>query len=466
MTLFRTLIDTAVSGVTLLGLEHPSVRRLTSRRTGARHPRDGRHLALFAPLPPHTGAGVHRPLSFIQYGAKHGWRIDGFAGPAPDNESQHGEQLLARVPAAATLHVVPPDSRVPSHRYFPRVDGGFTLALAHADHAINALRQDPPDVVLASGPPFFTFVAARFVARHFRVPFVLDYRDEWTECPFDFVTKNNADLKWERRCLAEADAVLFATESFLKHQLEAFPELDERRAHVLPNGWDPNDFAIEPEERSSLPVAGGTTLRIAHVGSLAGHTPPFEFLESVRQLLTSNPEWIPRLRISFVGRRSLRANAAIRAFPYPDVLETVDQLGKREAIRRMRDADVLLVLSAPGLERYLPSKLFEYLASRRPVLIYGSAGESSALIDTLEAGTLCPPGSGEALGDALARLRALDLSSHENAVTAWLQEHRRDVLSARAFSTIDSVISRASLEGASLGAGVREAPSTIAWPEA
>jgi glycosyltransferase involved in cell wall biosynthesis len=109
----------------------------------------------------------------------------------------------------------------------------------------------------------------------------------------------------------------------------------------------------------------------------------------------------------------------------------------------MHEADVLLLLSAPDLERSLPTKLFEYLASRRPVLIFGSPGEASALIDALGAGALCPPGSAEALGDALVRLRDLDLSSHEAAVSAWLQDHRRDVLSARAFEIIESVTASA-----------------------
>ena len=179
------------------------------------------------------------------------------------------------------------------------------------------------------------------------------------------------------------------------------------------------------------------------MGALSGHTPPFEFLESVRQLIEERPEWRSRLRISFVGRRSLTADAAIRAFPYSEVVEVVDQVGKREAIRCMHDADVLLVLSAPGLERYLPSKLFEYLASRRPVLIFGSAGESSALVEKLGAGMRCPPGSGTVLGDSLTKLCDLDQSPHDHAVSAWLQEHRRDVLSARAFDTIDSLISHA-----------------------
>ena len=441
MTLFRTLADTAISCASLLKLELPLLRWKWGPR--AERAGDGRHLALFAPLPPHTGAGVHRPLSFVQYGARHGWRIDAFVKPAPDKEREHGEELLSRVPASARLHIVPPSSRHPSYNFFPRVDGGFTVALAHARFAIDALRDDPPDVVLASGLSFFTFVTARFVARHFDVPFVLDYRDEWTECPFDFVTKDGDDLKWERRCMAEAEAVLFVTESFLKHQLSVFPQLVRQRAHVVPNGWDPDDFAIASRDSASAVRERSDIVRIAHVGALAGHTPPFEFLESVRHLLDDRPEWIARLRVSFIGRRSLTADAAIRAFPYPGIIEVVDQVGKREAIRRMHDADVLLVLSAPGLERYLPSKLFEYLASRRPVLIFGSAGESSALVEKLGAGMLCRPGSGKALSDALTTLCDLELPPHEHAVSAWLQNHRRDVLSARAFDTIASVISHA-----------------------
>jgi glycosyltransferase involved in cell wall biosynthesis len=158
----------------------------------------------------------------------------------------------------------------------------------------------------------------------------------------------------------------------------------------------------------------------------------------------------------------LTADAAIREFPYPGVLEVVDQVGKREAIRCMHDADVLLLLSAPGLARYLPSKLFEYLASRRPVLIFGSAGESSALVDKLGAGMLCPPGSGEALGDTLTKLCALDLSPHEHAVGAWLQEHRRDVLAASAFDTIGSLSSRARSEEESDDGSLSEARSKLA----
>jgi hypothetical protein len=99
-------------------------------------------------------------------------------------------------------------------------------------------------------------------------------------------------------------------------------------------------------------------------------------------------------------------------------------------------------------------------------LIFGSAGESSALVEKLGAGMLCPPGSGEALGDTLTKLRDLDQSPHEHAVSAWLQEHRRDVLSARAFDTIDSVTARAQSEAESRDGSLSETRSKLARRQA
>lgn len=433
MTSLQTLIDTAVMGARWLSLELPRPRRAPRARTG-------RHLALFAwALPPSSNVGVHRPLSFIRYGSRTGWRIDSFCSEPPRTQRQHGEELLARVPREATLHVVPHPIRQPSHQFFPRIDGEFTNALAYARFANELLAGDPPDVVLASGPRFFTFVAALFVARRFGVPLVLDYRDEWTECPFDFVQKDGDDRAWERRCLRRADAVLFTTESHRRHQLAVFPELTPRKAHVVSNGWDPDEFVEGPGEAPASRAGDGRTLRLAYVGSLAGQTPPHDFLESLEQLLTDEPDWRPRIRVQFIGRRGPSAEEAIRAFRFPGVLEVIDHVGKREAIARMRERDALLVIATTGLERYLPAKLFDYVAARRPVLAFGTRGESSALIEQLGVGTFCPSGSVTALRDALVHLQTLDMSLHDESVHEWLQEHRRDVLASRAFEVIENL---------------------------
>jgi glycosyltransferase involved in cell wall biosynthesis len=436
MEFLKTLTDTVALSAEWLSLETPRARPRPRARAG-------HHLALFArALPPSSSAGVYRPLSFMRYGSRLGWRIDAFCGEPLREQSQHGDELLKLVPDDATIHVVRPPARQPSYRLFPRVDGGFTNALAHARYAIDALAHDPPDVVLASGPPFFTFVAALFVARRFRVPLVLDYRDEWTECPFDFVSKDGNDRAWERRCLSAASAVLFTTKSHQRRQLDAFPNLDASKTHVVPNGWEPEDFAAQ-QRGSARNGDGSDTLRIAHVGTLSGHSTPQDFLDSLAELLTEEPEWIPRIKIQLIGRRSITADKAIRAFPFPSVIEVIDHVGKREASRRMQESDVLLLIANPALERYLPGKLFDYLAARRPVLVFGSRGESSELIDELSAGALCPPGSGHALRDALTRVRNLDVSRRDLTVDRWLAEHRREALASRAFGIIDTVAVRA-----------------------
>jgi glycosyltransferase involved in cell wall biosynthesis len=435
--MLQTLVDTAVLGADWLRLERPRLPRAARKRTS-------RHLALFAwGLPPTSTVGVHRPLSFLRYGSQHGWRIDAFGSKAPDSLSEHGDELLARVPPETTLHVVPPASREPSYRLFPRVDGGFTNALKYAHYAIAAMANDPPDVVLASGPPFFTFVAALLVARRFGVPFVLDYRDEWTECPYDNVMKGGHNHAWEQRCLREASAVLFTTESHVQHQLAKFPELDASRAHFLPNGWEPDDFAgheIAPVTHSPA----STVMRVAHIGSMPRHKSPEEFLASLRQLFIDEPEWLNRIHVQFVGRRTGPSDRALDAFEFPAAIEIIGHVSKREANRRMQESDILLLLAGPGTERYLNAKLFDYVAAHRPILAFGTPGESPALIERLGVGVHCAPGSARALRDSLERLSGMDMSRNDERVSEWLQAHRRDVLASRVFDIIESVAARTS----------------------
>ena len=433
MSHLNTLLDTLALGRDWLGLE-------MAPRSSVR-PRQQRHLALMAwALPPNSNAGVHRPLSFLRYSEANGWRISAFQGEAPQKQNQHGDDLLALIPESARCHVIPDSPRQPSHSLFPRVDGGFKNALAYARRAIHELSADPPDAVLASGPPFFVFVAAMFTARHFGVPLVLDYRDEWTECPFDFVDKSGNDLWWERRCLKSAAAVVFVTQSLRQHALKTFPELSAERTHHLPNGWEAQDFGPSSAGRSEDSAAGQRVLTLAHIGNLAGHTPPHAFLRTLDALVRSDPTWAQRLQVQLIGRRSPEADGAIRAFAHPGLLQVVDHVSKREASARMQAADALLIISIPELDRSLPSKLIDYVAAGRPVLIFGSPGESSELVERLGIGLLAPADDPAALARALDALALTGIKADEEARARWLGDHRRDGLARDLYTMLDKVV--------------------------
>jgi glycosyltransferase involved in cell wall biosynthesis len=305
------------------------------------------------------------------------------------------------------------------------------------DTALKTLASDPPGVIVASGPPFHSFVAARYIARALGAPYVLDYRDEWTECPFEFVEKGNADLSYERACLRGATRVMFTTESHLDHQMKAFPQAKRSRCVVIPNGWEPEDLDV-PADPSPL-VRVGT--RIAFVGSLTDYTIPETFLATMAAILERQPGLATTLRLTFVGRRSEAAARALRAFRFQEVLEVLGEVPRPQAMAIMRDADALLLINDSALERYRPGKLYDYLAMETPVLVYGSGGEVAQLVRQFDAGHVVRPGNVEDLEAALRGLEDVRGHAVKHGIREWLSEHTREKLAGRMLDVLEEIIS-------------------------
>ena len=108
----------------------------------------------------------------------------------------------------------------------------------------------------------------------------------------------------------------------------------------------------------------------------------------------------------------------------------------------MQQADALLLIALPELERDLPGKLFDYLAAKRPVLVHGAPGEASRAVEELGAGFLCEDGNDERLLEILGRLRAGTAQPQSDRTERWLEEHRRDVLAGRLYALLDELQER------------------------
>jgi glycosyltransferase involved in cell wall biosynthesis len=394
-------------------------RREVSRRT----------MLLLAPsFPPAVSGGTYRPLALARYGPGLGWDVAVTTDPPPRRIDPAGRHLLAGLPDRLTVTSVPRSWLRPSESWFPSVDGGFLTALATVRAGRQALGALPADVVVASGPSFHLFVAGYYLARASRCPLVLDYRDEWTECPFQFVTVGNADRAWERRCLLAADAVVFTTRSQLEHAAEAFGELDPSKCRVVPNGWEPSDWAdAETDQPGQSTRAGQLTL--SYVGRLADHVSPGGLLRALAAVCRRRPVIRERLRLRFVGEKSGAALEEVEAFPHPEKVELVDQLPRPAANRVMRESTALLLFNDARLARYIPGKLYEYLAARRPVIVFGEGGESAELVRKLGAGWIVPAADTEALGAVLDQLlRDPRPSGNAHDIERWLARHTRERL--------------------------------------
>jgi glycosyltransferase involved in cell wall biosynthesis len=401
-------------------------------------------------FPPSVFAGTHRALALARHGPAAGWDVTVVTGPeAPSTEA--GAYLARLVPAEVRVerHREPP---LTPGRLFPRIDESLVDALAMFETGRRAAAGARPAVVLATGPSFHAFAAALLLARALGSTLVLEYRDEWTECPFDFVTHGRFNRWWERRCLRAAAAVVFTTASQRDHQLRVFPELDAARCHVIPNGWDGDEAAP-----AACPdgVADGRPVTVSYVGALGSWTPPTAFLAALRAVVERRPDLARRLKVKFVGPKAREELRELEAFPHRDVLDVVDLVPKPAASAIMRDSAALLLLNDNAdMARYIPSKLYEYIGAGRPVLLFADGGESGALVRELGAGVVVPsgdPGGLEAALESIARGEAG--AGPPGAIDAWRRRHTREQLARETFHLLERVAGGAASPCHRVGSG-------------
>ena len=438
MELIRTAIHTVIAYAWWGGVELET----WTRRRGKKSRPIGRHVLLIAfYLPPAISSGSFRPASFLRYGSKLGWRLTAISGPLTNPLTIASEEDRLGIPKTIHIHRISKTNLRPSWRFFPRfMEDEFCNMLSMYSLAVKKFERDPPSIVIASGPPFTTFVAAYFLARRMGAKLVLDYRDEWSERPFDFVPKGNCDLQWERRCLRAADAVVFTTKSQLSHQLTIHPDLHAEKCYLIPNGWEHTDF----KNKSCLEGRQGKAhedVWISYVGLLGMHTRPSNFLNLLDQILSRRNDLRRRIKLRFVGQIATSILPALRNFRYQDILEIVDHVPKPEAAKLMRDSSGLLILAEPELERYLPGKLYDYIAAGPSILVYGHRGEASELVERLGVGIFVPEDDAEGLEQSLSTLcnTLTTVSNRSMELNAWLEQHTREVLARRFFDILESL---------------------------
>lgn len=398
-----------------------------------------RHALLFlTTFPPDVSGGVYRPLSWLRAAPGHGWRFTVVTPEFPGVATNAGRHLLGKVPATIATLYVPQSKRLIVNPLFPRVDGGLHKALSMMFTGADGCRYDPPDTIVATAPQFSSFVAGGLLARYFRAKLVLDYRDEWTECPFDFVRKGHVDRVLERWCQSRAHAVIFTTESQRAHQRKVFSGLCAERCHVIPNGWELEDAA--PLSATVDTGIAPVKFTVSFVGTLGDYCPPGNFLDCLGKVLRRNKSLNETMSLQFVGTKSTRARDELSRFAFRHVIRDLDQVTKPEADHISMTSDCLLLINSQAFSRYIPGKLYAYMATGVPILVYGRGGEIGRIVESLDAGIVVDTEDDEAMERALVGLLGRNRPTEISAARrAWLEQHTRERLAGQMFRLIETL---------------------------
>lgn len=421
------------------------------RRHASPGPAARRLLLLAWEFPPLVSGGVYRPLSFVRHAASAGWDVEVVCAEPVEPLSPAGKTLASRVPPTVRVQRVAQD--IGAHPWpLPQLDGGLVNALSLYRAALTSVRTDATaGVILASGPPFHSFVSARWLARRTGWPLVLDYRDEWTESPHGFNRRDPANRKWEARCHADADLVLFTTPSQLEHQVATFSSLDRSKCAVVYNGWEPSDFD-SLLERPSFPAPRRDHLTVTFVGNLGPWWEIETFLVDAVGAIKMQPCLAQRLRLRFVGRIHPAVGAVIERFSSLLPIVTTGELPKAEACREMLDADMLLMPNPSRLARYIPGKTYEYIAAGPPILVHGTGGEVQQIVDQLGVGTVVAQQRPDLLAKVLVGIVGAVTADAESR-EQWLAERTREAAARRLCKLMDGLLDRPAGPSATRRAG-------------
>lgn len=394
-------------------------------------------------FPPVGGAGVQRPVKFVKYLREFGWECTVLMAENP-SVPVFDESLCRDIPP--DLAIVKARTWEPSYaakqqlaasngdqsaarptilsrvarsaKGFVRSAAGLLLQpdpqVLWSPNAYRAasrlLRETPHHVILATAPPYSNLLLGCALKRRFGLPLVADFRDEW-DMSSQYLENSHRD--WfstrvqgymQRTVLREADAIIATTRRSTDRLAERCRAVGgQARTACIYNGYDECDFIRQtsdtaPSAESTNELIGSgadvDTFRLVYTGTLWNLTSIEPLVQAIEMLHAERSGLVTRLTLHCMGRKTPAQRDLLQRLAHTNCTVVDRDYGTHsEAVETMWSADALCVLlsDVPGAERVVPAKLFEYLATEKPLLTIVPPGETAEIAGEFDGHSVCPP---------------------------------------------------------------------------
>lgn len=255
-----------------------------------------------------------------------------------------------------------------------------------------------PDVIIGSSVHLFAVYAAYKIAKYFKVPFVMEVRDLWPQTLIDMGVS-----KWhpfilllsvmERFLYKKADLII----SNLPYAYEYIETFGVKKERIL---WISNGVDLLKSETIPPFVYEKETFNIVYAGAI-GQANDLDTLLKAAKALERHKD----IKIHIIGegplKKELQAQKTAQVTFY-------GALPKEQAIAMIKGASVLFfpLADSPVFRFGISSnKLFDYLASKKPIIFASNAKNNP--VKEAGAGVSIASGDEHALSEAVMLLKAM-----------------------------------------------------------
>lgn len=315
--------------------------------------------------------------------------------------------------------------------------GIFDEAGLWGDHLLpyceQLMRTESIRCVFVSGHPFHANLWAADLKKN--VPetiLIQDFRDLISSLKVNTPATAKDCLAMQARCVDSADAVTVISPG-MASALEA--ETPSDKYVVLRNGFDPETLAPFAVRRKKY--APGEPLRLCYLGSLGGGRSEVmnTLLHAVRDVNSAGQA----VRVILHGNNHEYISDMFGDLLGDGVISLNPSVDFAQAMTTAAGCDMGVNLLAPGMEHYLPTKIYDYMGLGLPCLSIGPDGDTSAILAHHDCGLTEQPDR-----NCLAHLLQRLTNELPTFTFAGVEERGADRVAERLGTLMDSIVEKRS----------------------
>lgn len=393
--------------------------------------------------PPSGGAGVQRWLKFSKYLPEFGWEpiiltVDPEFAAYPVTDSF----LSGELPSSLRVYTTPATdyftifnkdrTKIPSAGFANNVDNTFKSKLMRFvrgnffipdprkgwnkyafNKACDLIESEGIKNIITTSPPHSTQLIGLKIKRKYpSVKWIADLRDPWTDIYyykqfFPTLISRWYDSRYELSVLTNSDKIITVGES-LKKSFSSKAKGIEEKTEIITNGYDASDF-------EGLEQCLPSRFTLTYVGTLSDVYPVEGLISAMKNLKLEEHDFALR----FIGSVSEKQRKLILSEIPCESVEFISYVNHSKAIDYMVRSSVLILIIPSHISNksIITGKLFEYLATDKPVLCIGPPdGDAAAILKKTGHGIIFSYNDSGGIKDYLSNLISGKSSSGKTSI--------------------------------------------------
>ena len=243
--------------------------------------------------------------------------------------------------------------------------------------AVKYIKKQKIDLIFTTSPPHSSHLTGLILKSCLGLPWIADFRENWM---FETYERQPTVLHRElnrwmlKSVLKGADKVIAVSDSYTSDLKKRSNRVDNDFITIF-NGYDIDDF-------TGFTVRSQDKFTISYCGTLSQIRNPEVFLRGAAHALKKRPDMKSRFLIRLIGSEyGISIRKIIHNIGLEKNVEVTGYVSHKKCIQFLMDSDMLLLFisgdSSPGM---VAGKVFEYLASGKPVFAAIPLGESEEIL--------------------------------------------------------------------------------------